>query len=76
VLLRLKNTTPLCFYLLQGRVILAEEKIRFESKGEGEVVRLTWAREHEGVWGLHEFLSFAVNGGDYVLGEFIFSVLL
>jgi len=26
-----KNTTTLCFYILQGRVILAEEKIRFES---------------------------------------------
>jgi hypothetical protein len=34
-----------------------------------------WAREHEGVEGLHEFLSFAVNGGDNVLGEFIFSFL-
>jgi hypothetical protein len=66
----------LCFYLLQGRVIIAEEKFRFESNVEGEVVPLIWEREHEGVWGLHEFLSFAVNGGDYVLGEFIFSFLL
>jgi len=52
------------------------KKIRFGSKGEGEVVPLIWAREHEEVWGLHEFLSLAVNEGDYVLGEFLFPFLL
>jgi len=58
------------------RAVSYLKKIRFVSKGEGEVVPVIWAREHEEVWGLHEFLSFAVNEGNYVLGEFLFPFLL
>jgi len=55
--MRRKNTTPLCFYILQGRVVFAGEKIRFVSKGEGEVVPVFWAREREEVWGLNELFK-------------------
>jgi hypothetical protein len=59
--LRPKNTTTLCFYILQDYVVLGGEKARVVSKGEGEVVPLIWAHEHEEVWGLNEFLNFAVK---------------
>jgi len=51
----------LCFYILQDYVVLGGEKARVVSKGEGEVVPLIWAHEHEEVWGLNEFLNFAVK---------------